>query len=373
MINKWLLRSTALISIILLAACSLPVVTPVSETISPTETTLFSSTTGEPSPTTAPIPTPIEINSKNAVGLTVAYKSAVNNPQQLQWAADGSSLSIATQNSDAAGNQLFGITVLAIPDLSPVNIFSTQSERVSDISADGKKAALVSLDMTKLNVLDLSAENAVHLTITTDYLIGNATFSPDSTMVAVAKMEAWEVVLYSVADGSELGTLTGFETAAPIYQAGFKESPQWMVWLARATLQLQEIESGNMGTQLSHEDFVTAYTLTNDGTILASAASKTVNDVPVPAIILWDAAQGVELKTLVTTESAQCLAFSPNGSLLAVGVGSAIQIWDVTSGTMIVSLDGHAGSIYNLVFSPDGKYIASAGQDNQLYLWQVSE
>jgi WD40 repeat protein len=76
---------------------------------------------------------------------------------------------------------------------------------------------------------------------------------------------------------------------------------------------------------------------------------------------------------LVLAETAQCLAFSPNNSLLAAGVGSAVQIWDVTSGTLIISLDGHAGPVNNVAFSPDGKYLASAGQDNQLYLWQVSE
>jgi WD40 repeat protein len=212
----------------------------------------------------------------------------------LQWATDGTSLAIATQNSDAAGTQLYGITVLAIPDFTPLDIYSTQAERVSDIAADGNKAAMVSLDMTTLSLIDLSADNSVLLTITPDYFIGNATFSPDSTMVAVSKMDVWEVVLYSTADGTEIRTLTGFETASPVYQAGFKESSQWMVWLARGTLQLQEIESGNLGPQMSHEDFVMAYALTNDGTIVASAASKTVNEVPVPAIILWDATQGME-------------------------------------------------------------------------------
>ncbi len=383
MINKWMLRITALFAIILLAACSLPEVTPIAETISPTETSLFSSTSGDPSPTTPPIPAPVEINSKNAASLAVTYKSAINNPQQLQWAADSASLAIATQNFDAAGNQLYGVTVLAVPDLTPLDIYSSQNERVSDISIDANKAALISLDENTFSVIELNAGHAVLLTITPGYLIGNVTFSPDGAILAVTLKETvfdetvgkdvWKVILYSASDGSEIKSLTGFETAAPIFQAGFKESPQWMVWLARGTLQLQEIESGNLGPQLSHEDFVMAYTLTNDGTIAASAALKTVNDAPVPAVILWDAAQGTELKILALNETAQCLAFSPNSSLLAVGVGSTVQIWDVTSGTMTIALEGHAGFVYNVAFSPDGKYIASAGQDNQLYLWQVSE
>jgi WD40 repeat protein len=56
-----------------------------------------------------------------------------------------------------------------------------------------------------------------------------------------------------------------------------------------------------------------------------------------------------------------------------VGVGNTLQIWDVTSGNLIVSLEGHAGLINNVAFSPDGKYVATTGQDDQLYLWQVSK
>ena len=79
------------------------------------------------------------------------------------------------------------------------------------------------------------------------------------------------------------------------------------------------------------------------------------------------------LRTFELTEPALCIDFSPNGTLLAMGVGSALQIWDVTSGSMLASLDGHAGQITALAFSTDGKLLATIGNDNQLFLWQVSE
>jgi WD40 repeat protein len=79
------------------------------------------------------------------------------------------------------------------------------------------------------------------------------------------------------------------------------------------------------------------------------------------------------LRTFELTEPALCIDFSPKSNLLALGVGSALQIWDVTSGAMLVSLEGHVGQITALAFSADGKYIATAGNDNQLFLWQVSE
>lgn len=373
MTKKWFMRCAAFLGIILVSACTLPEVTPPVETVVPVETSFVPSTADSPAETVSPVPEPVEITPKNAVALSAVYRSALINPQQLAWASDSLSLAVTTQSTDTTGNQVFGISILSVPDLLPSGIYSTQDGRVSDIAADGKKAAVISLDMTSVSVIDLGGDNAVLYPITPGFLIGNATFSPDGAYLALSKMESWGVVLYSAADGSEIRTLTGFETAAPVYEAGFKQSPQWMVWHARGTLQLQEVESGKFGSPLSHEDFVNAYALTRDGSIIASAASKMIDDAAVPVVILWDAVAGTELRTLVLPSSVQCLDFSPNGTMLAIGSGSALQIWDVASGEMLVSAEEHAGQINNLAFSPDGKFIATAGLDNQLYLWQVSQ
>jgi WD40 repeat protein len=95
-----------------------------------------------------------------------------------------------------------------------------------------------------------------------------------------------------------------------------------------------------MAPVLGHEDFVSAYETSSDGTMLASIALKTIDDQAFPAVLLWDPAQGTELQTLTLSEPGLCLDFSPNGSLLAVGVGSALEIWDLSTATKIVSLQG---------------------------------
>jgi WD40 repeat protein len=53
--------------------------------------------------------------------------------------------------------------------------------------------------------------------------------------------------------------------------------------------------------------------------------------------------------------------FSPDGRYLATGSwDSTVKIWEVETGKEIVTLHGHAGFIYGLAFSPDGARLASA-------------
>ncbi|MCX6055683.1 MAG: hypothetical protein NTZ74_12375 [Chloroflexi bacterium] len=372
MSKKRFLILTSLLSVFILTSCTLPEVTP--PVIPPTETnSLFIVTPAETaSSNSLPIPAPVEITVKNASEIKPLYKAAVSNVQELVWSSDSKNLALSTQNSDGSGAQLFGVTTLLVPDLIPTKIFSSQTGWVSAVASDGRTAALVTQDMKSFSLIDLQEDNAIILSVTPGFLIGNVTFSSDMRYVAVSKVEEWGVVLYSFPAGEEVRTLTGFETAAPVYNAGFKESPQWMVWHARGTIQLQELETGKFVSKLEHEDFVTTYALTADGTVLASASGKTVNGEMVPAILLWDAAQGIGIKTLVLTDPAYAIEFSPNGKLLAIGTAHELQIWDATSGESLFSQEDHSEEINALAFSPDGKFIATSGLDNQLYLWQIA-
>jgi WD40 repeat protein len=68
-----------------------------------------------------------------------------------------------------------------------------------------------------------------------------------------------------------------------------------------------------------------------------------------------------------------CLAFSPDGKLLAAGeVDKHVRVWDSGTGKQLALLDGHTRQIAALGFSPDGSTLYSASYDHTVRAWDVA-
>lgn len=63
------------------------------------------------------------------------------------------------------------------------------------------------------------------------------------------------------------------------------------------------------------------------------------------------------------------IAVSPDGRIVASGIGQSIQLWSLETGRLVRSLQGHQHRISAIAFSPDGSTLASGSLDGTVQLW----
>jgi WD40 repeat protein/DNA-directed RNA polymerase specialized sigma24 family protein len=131
-----------------------------------------------------------------------------------------------------------------------------------------------------------------------------------------------------------------------------------------------------------HDVFLLAVAFSPDGKTLASAGGSYDKEAAkrfdpnvgyVGELFLWDVATRKKQASLKGHDQrVVCVAFSPDGKTLASGgQDGTIRLWEVATGQQRAWLRGGAGWIRSIVFSPDGKTLAST--DEQLVkLWDLA-
>src|SRR5205807_1742263 len=88
---------------------------------------------------------------------------------------------------------------------------------------------------------------------------------------------------------------------------------------------------------------------------------------------LWQMCHSERLTLAGNAGRVLCVAFSPNGRLLAAaGDDRVIHFCDAKTGSERASLANHGGRVASLAFFPHGERLASAGADGSIRIWDVA-
>ncbi len=147
-------------------------------------------------------------------------------------------------------------------------------------------------------------------------------------------------------------------------------------WGARAVYGLVEVFALDSG-EIRHriEDLpgkVNAVTFSPDGNELLLASGITGLNGTAQ---LWNLENGSLAKEFGGHRDVLYDAiFSPDGKWIATaGYDAAIRIWDRVDGTLAQTITVHQGAIFDLAFHPNSKILASASADETVKLWRVSD
>ena len=121
----------------------------------------------------------------------------------------------------------------------------------------------------------------------------------------------------------------------------------------------EELPYGN-----KNRDPILNFAFSSDGSLLAVGSLKRIRMIGRAKLSHF------KETTFTSVRSCDTFIFSPDNAILIVGFwGGTIELWDVATGEILTTLDGHSVSVENVTFSPDHKTLMSVGGDGVILFW----
>jgi WD40 repeat protein len=226
----------------------------------------------------------------------------------------------------------------------PIVLSRTNTVDAVFVSGDGRLAGLIPVparDQTRvpLTIVDLARHHVVRtIPPATAPFGGEPTFSPDAHLIAMGR--------YVLPAGARAQSPQGPKPAIVLVNA--------------ATGRARVLGTTDCGAGWRSQPF------SRDGTLLAAGTFC-------GQVSVWDVASGhrVGQPFSIGGELAR-IAFEPDGNRIAVaGWNSAITVADARTGRIDAVLTDHTRGVDDIVWSPDGRYFASASLDDTARVWDA--
>jgi len=188
------------------------------------------------------------------------------------------------------------------------------------------------------------------------YSTKEVTYSFDGSKIAiVSNVDGKKIVIYDAVNERELHKLTGHSKEA----FGIIFSPngrQLASFAYDSTIKIQDVTNGQLIRTIQAD--VDAITFSPDGNYILGADGRSYD------IIYWNIATGNEQRRLSGhTNIVWSIIYSPDGRQIATASDDkSIKIWDAASGRILRTINNEK-PFFNVIFSPNGQNIAAYTYD----------
>ncbi len=196
-----------------------------------------------------------------------------------------------------------------------------------------------------------------------------ASFSPDGELLAIAEGDG--VRIFDAQTGKELAAIPQavgtFDAAAGI-QAGdvdhlaFSANHRLVAAGFRSLLFWDE--KGSKIADRKFDDAITQFVCSPTSGLVTTAHYG-------GAVRVWNAEDGSNIDTLQARGEIRCLAFSPDGTLLAIGGDDFTARVREPRQQRDLAAFRHLDAVLSVAFSADGKLLATGSQDETSRVWDI--
>jgi eukaryotic-like serine/threonine-protein kinase len=195
-------------------------------------------------------------------------------------------------------------------------------------------------------------------------------FSPDGKWLVRAG--ASSIVVWETNRWTEVATLDAADYPEVITRpARFSATGDTLAAATARGISFWETGKWQLRHTLSFEEQKRGYHLafSGDGRFFA----VNVSGEAASSVELWDASARTKLHEFNLDHSVG-LAFVPGGEFLVVGTyGGGIVLWNTITFEEVRRWSAHRGAIRGISFSPDGRLMATSGEDQVIRLWHMGD